>query len=120
MQVSKNSIESILHTHNPHIVVSVEQLTPAMKGLQLLAVWKRSIHQFWFCMAVHMQRSLPMITLRHIQDIDIVVRGEGELTTHRLAKQVLHGNSDFANIPGISYRKENTIVHMRMSNVFRI
>ena len=50
-------------------------------------------------------------TLRHIQDIDMVVRGEGELTTYRIAKQVLNGSSNLADVPGVSYRKDSAIVH---------
>jgi radical SAM superfamily enzyme YgiQ (UPF0313 family) len=50
-------------------------------------------------------------TLKHNHDIDLVVRGEGELTTYRVIEQVLRGVSDFINIPGISYRRYGNIVH---------
>jgi anaerobic magnesium-protoporphyrin IX monomethyl ester cyclase len=50
-------------------------------------------------------------TLKHIPDIDIVVRGEGELTAHRVAKHLLSGSADLTDIPGISYRRNGDIIH---------
>ena len=50
-------------------------------------------------------------TLRHISDIDIVVRGEGELTTHRIVSRVLKRSLDLTDILGISYRQNGEIVH---------
>ena len=111
MQVSKNSIESILHTHNPHIVGIGGTTHTRYEGFAIARRLKALDPSILILYGGAHATFTADDTLRHIQDIDIVVRGEGELTTHRLAKQVLHGNSDFANIPGISYRKENTIVH---------
>ena len=82
-----------------------------MKVLQLPAMLKILIHQYWFCTGGSHATFTAEDTLKHIQDIDIVVRGEGELTTHRIADQVLNGTTDLSNIPGISYRKNSTIVH---------
>ena len=50
-------------------------------------------------------------TLRHIPDIDVVVRGEGELTTYALAQHYLRGKKNLAAIRGISYRQNDSIVH---------
>jgi radical SAM superfamily enzyme YgiQ (UPF0313 family) len=41
-------------------------------------------------------------------EIDVIVRGEGELTMERLLEEYA-GNSDFANVPGITYRLGGSI-----------
>jgi len=49
-------------------------------------------------------------TLKHIKEIDIVARGEGEYTILDLARAV-QNNLDLKNILGISYRYDGKIVH---------
>jgi anaerobic magnesium-protoporphyrin IX monomethyl ester cyclase len=41
---------------------------------------------------------------------DIIVRGEGEITLKEIHDALCSG-SDWSNIPGISFRKKNTIIH---------
>ena len=48
-------------------------------------------------------------TLQHVKDIDIVVRGEGEITSLELANCMLRGSRDYASIDGISFRDCNKI-----------
>jgi anaerobic magnesium-protoporphyrin IX monomethyl ester cyclase len=50
-------------------------------------------------------------TLRHIPDIDIIVRGEGERTFYEITEHVLRGSRNFDDVPGLSYRQNGTIVH---------
>ncbi|MFA6593811.1 MAG: radical SAM protein [Candidatus Buchananbacteria bacterium] len=50
-------------------------------------------------------------TLKHIKSIDIIVRGEGELTFLELVKAVVAGE-DLADIKGLSYRNsQGEIIH---------
>jgi len=50
-------------------------------------------------------------TLQHIKDIDIVVRGEGEITSLELANCLLRGSRDYSPINGISFRDGDKIKH---------
>lgn len=50
--------------------------------------------------------------LRENPQLDFVVRGEGELTTGELFSAVKK-NKDYSKIEGLSYRKENAILHNR-------
>jgi anaerobic magnesium-protoporphyrin IX monomethyl ester cyclase len=50
-------------------------------------------------------------TLRHIPEIDIIVRGEGENTAFKVANCILSGVSDLTDISGISFRRDGGIVH---------
>lgn len=54
-------------------------------------------------------------TLEHIKEIDIIVRGEGEITFFELVK-ALRDENDFTHIDGISFRKSGEIVHNRDRN----
>jgi len=48
-------------------------------------------------------------TLEHIKDIDIVVRGEGEITFYELVTALREGN-DLESIEGITYRSSDKII----------
>lgn len=48
-------------------------------------------------------------TLRHIEEIDVVVRGEGEVTFFELVRS-LAGNGDLSSVDGISYRRDGVAV----------
>ncbi len=50
--------------------------------------------------------------LRENPHLDFIVRGEGELTTEVLLRAA-GGDKDYAKIDGLSYRKENGILHNR-------
>lgn len=50
-------------------------------------------------------------TLAHVGSIDIVVRGEGELTMAELADYLVNNRGSLDAVPGISYRRKGEIVH---------
>ena len=60
-------------------------------------------------------------TLKHIKDIDIVVRGEGEYTALAIAEMFVKFNWNIADILGISYRKNGKTKHnpgrLRIKNI---
>jgi anaerobic magnesium-protoporphyrin IX monomethyl ester cyclase len=111
LQVSNTSVESFLQIHKP----------------RLIGIGGTSHTRYESFAIAHRAKAfdptIPILyggshatftaddTLRHIQDIDIIVRGEGELTTHRIVEQVFNGHADFADIPGVSYRRDSVIVH---------
>lgn len=49
-------------------------------------------------------------TLKHLNYVDFIVRGEGEITTLELLDAIEQGK-DLRNIAGISFRSNNSIVH---------
>lgn len=49
-------------------------------------------------------------TLRNIQSVDIIVRGEGEATFLELVK-ALESGTDLTEVKGISFRSEGNIIH---------
>lgn len=49
-------------------------------------------------------------TLEHIKEIDIVVRGEGEITFYELVK-ALRNKEDINSIDGITYRRQDEIIN---------
>ena len=53
---------------------------------------------------------LPHEALTALPEIDMVVRGEGEITFKEICDAVHNDNSDLGNILGITYRKGNKIV----------
>jgi radical SAM superfamily enzyme YgiQ (UPF0313 family) len=111
LQVTEKSIEALLQKHRPHVVgiggtshTRFESFSVAHRvrayDPAILVLYGGSHATF-----------TPEDTLVHISDIDIVVRGEGEQTTLNVVSKALKGNINFSDIPGISYRKNESIVH---------
>ncbi len=50
-------------------------------------------------------------TLKNIQEIDVVVIGEGEISTLKIIEKVLRNKKDFKVVDGISYRDGDKRVH---------
>ena len=53
---------------------------------------------------------LPEPSLKYDQ-VDLVVRGEGEMTFLEVCKKLEHGDRDLSGINGISYKKDGTVYH---------
>lgn len=49
----------------------------------------------------------PQDTLENIPEIDVVVRGEGEISFLNLVRNIESGSNDFSGIKGISFRDKN-------------
>lgn len=50
-------------------------------------------------------------TLTNLPQFDVVVRGEGELSFPALAGRFLSGSQDFTGIPGVSFRRDDRVIH---------
>jgi anaerobic magnesium-protoporphyrin IX monomethyl ester cyclase len=111
LQVSDKSIESILQANRPRIIGIGGTSHTRYESFAIAHRVKVFDSSILILYGGSHATFTADDTLRHIQDIDIVVRGEGELTTHRIAEQVLTGKVDLINIPGVSYRRNGTIVH---------
>jgi len=59
----------------------------------------------------------PEDTLRKVPEIDVVVRGEGEVSLVKLAEAINEGNG-LDTIRGISYRRDGKIVHNPEQDTF--
>ncbi len=111
LQVSDNIIEHFLQTYKPRLIGIGGTTHTRYESFAIARYVKNFDPSILVLYGGSHATFTAEDTLKHIQDIDIVVRGEGELTTHRIADQVLNGTTDLSNIPGISYRKNSTIVH---------
>ncbi len=111
LQVSDVTVESLVQTHAPGIVgiggtshTRFESFALARRvkscNPDVLVVYGGSHASF-----------TAEDTLRHIPEIDIIVRGEGELTFSQVAERVLRGRRNFEDVPGISFRLNDTIIH---------
>lgn len=49
--------------------------------------------------------------LKISSDVDYVVKGDGELTMHELARRISSDSNAVSSIPGLSFRDNNTIIH---------
>ena len=111
LQVSENTVESLLYIHKPKIVgiggTSHTRFESFAIAQQVKAIDSAISVLYGGTHATFTAED----TLRHIDDIDIIVRGEGELTTHRIADRILRDRSDFDDIFGISYRRNDNIIH---------
>ena len=111
LQVSNKSIESFLQTHKPRIIGIGGTTHTRYESFAIARRVKTIDPSILILYGGSHATFTAEDTLRHIQDIDIVVRGEGELTTHRIVERILNGKSDLDSIPGLSYRRNTTIVH---------
>jgi len=50
-------------------------------------------------------------SLKHVPEMDVVVRGEGEISTLQVVETVLRNRQDLSEIDGISYRTNGKIIH---------
>ena len=111
LEISTSSIESILQTHAPKIV-GIGGTTHTRYESFAVAHRVKSHDPSTVVLYGGPHASFAADdTLRHIQDIDIVVRGEGERTTYSVVQQLLIGTPDIAAIRGISYRRNGAIMH---------
>jgi anaerobic magnesium-protoporphyrin IX monomethyl ester cyclase len=111
LQVQKQSIDSLLQFHKPHIVgiggTSHTRFESFALARQIKA-YDSAIHVLYG--GSHATFTADD-TLQHIPEIDVIVRGEGELTTYYVASQILQGYLNLSDIAGASYRNNGSIVH---------
>lgn len=113
LQASDENIESLLKIHKPRIVGIGGTTHTRMESFSLA----RQVKLYDSAIGVLYGGSHATFTagntLWNIPDIDIIVRGEGEVTTHRVVESVLKGTETLGDIPGISFRRNGVTVHNR-------
>jgi radical SAM superfamily enzyme YgiQ (UPF0313 family) len=111
LQVSDFSVETLLQIHKPEIVGIGGTSHTRFESFTLAHRVKAYDPAICVIYGGSHASFTASDTLRHISDIDLIVRGEGEFTMHQIVSRVLKRSSDFTDILGISYRQNGEIVH---------
>ncbi|MCX8124383.1 MAG: B12-binding domain-containing radical SAM protein [Spirochaetes bacterium] len=108
---SEQRVKSIMSTFAPDVVGSTGVTMNIKKALSILQIYKQVNPDLVTVLGgPHATFDAHNILLHHPY-IDVIVRGEGELTFHQLLSH-LYDKSTYPDIAGISYRdNDNTIVH---------
>jgi len=91
-------------------IVGITYLTPMMHSAQKVAALTKEIDENIIVIAGgHHPTYCPEETLES-PNIDIAVRGEGEIPLLKLCNAFLSGNPDLKNIPGIHFKENGNII----------
>ncbi len=112
-EVKNYSIEELLR--------EIERIEPAVIGfgpttpeffncIEIVRIIKKSFKAKIVFGASHVS-ALPEETLKDYPEIDFVIRGEGEITMLEFLNALENGNSDYAGIKGLSFRRDEQIIY---------
>ena len=103
MELDKRKFQDIINFYNPDLIGITLSATEHNQGLRLAKIAKKNnIHTV---VGGYHPTSVPDIMLSHPQ-IDMVIRGEGEVTMKELVE-----TGTFENVLGISYKNNGKIIH---------
>jgi anaerobic magnesium-protoporphyrin IX monomethyl ester cyclase len=111
LQVSEITVESLMQAHAPRIVGIGGTSHTRFESFALARRVKSCDPSTLVVYGGSHASFTAEDTLRHIPDIDIIVRGEGENTFHQITERVLRGNMNYDGVSGLSYRQDGTIIH---------
>ncbi|XHH08627.1 MAG: B12-binding domain-containing radical SAM protein [Candidatus Bathyarchaeia archaeon] len=103
LELDQRKFQDIINFYQPDLVGFTLSATEHNQGLRLAKIAKQN-HLPTIVGGYH-PTALPDLMLSH-QQIDAVVRGEGEATMKELVK-----TGSFENVLGLSYRKNEKIIH---------
>ena len=103
MELDNRKFQDIINFYNPDLIGITLSATEHNQGLRLAKIAKKN--NLPTVVGGYHPTSVPDLMLSHPQ-IDMVIRGEGEVTMKELIE-----TSTFENVPGISYKKNGTIIH---------
>lgn len=103
MELENRKFQDIINFYNPDLIGITLSATEHNQGLHLAKIAKKN--NIPTVVGGYHPTSVPDLMLSHPQ-IDVVIRGEGEVTMKELIE-----TDTFENVPGISYKKNGTIVH---------
>ena len=103
MELDNRKFQDIINFYNPDLIGITLSATEHNQGLHLAKIAKQN--NIPTVVGGYHPTSVPDIMLSHPQ-IDMVIRGEGEVTMKELVET---GTSE--NVPGISYKKNGKIIH---------
>lgn len=107
-KLSEPEIIAKIRNYSPDII-GITSTTPTFnKALKMAELIKKNIQSKIVLGGIHVTifpRDFPE------EDVDFLIRGEGEITFLELVKTIETGNNDFSNISGLSYKKDGQIIH---------
>ena len=103
MELDNRKFQDIINFYNPDLIGITLSATEHNQGLRLAKIAKKN--NLPTVVGGYHPTSVPDLMLSHPQ-IDMVIRGEGEVTMKELIE-----TGTFENVPGISYKKNGTIIH---------
>jgi radical SAM superfamily enzyme YgiQ (UPF0313 family) len=103
MELDNRKFQDIINFYNPDLIGITLSATEHNQGLRLAKIAKKN--NIPTVVGGYHPTSVPDLMLSHPQ-IDMVIRGEGEVTLKELVE-----TGTFENVPGISYKKNETIIH---------
>ena len=103
MELDNRKFQDIINFYNPDLIGITLSATEHNQGLCLAKIAKKN--NLPTVVGGYHPTSVPDLMLSHPQ-IDMVIRGEGEVTMKELIE-----TGTFENVPGISYKKNGTIIH---------
>ena len=103
MELDNRKFQDIINFYNPDLIGITLSATEHNQGLRLAKIAKKN--NLTTVVGGYHPTSVPDLMLSHPQ-IDMVIRGEGEVTMKELIE-----TGTFENVPGISYKKNGTIIH---------
>ena len=106
---NKKELLKIITDANPKIVGFSTMTETFKNGVRIAKEIKKVLKNVKIVFGGPHVTFLDKETLENYEDIDIIVRGEGEDTFLELACKILDGDGDLSNIKGITYRVEKRI-----------
>ncbi len=103
MELDERKFQDIINFYKPDLIGITMSATDHNQGLHLARIAKQN--NIPTVVGGYHPTSVPDIMLSHPQ-IDMVIRGEGEVTMKELVE-----TGTFENVPGISYKKNGKIIH---------
>ncbi len=110
-QIDHRNVETLLRTYKPKVVGIGGTSHTRFESFSLARRVKAYDSAIFTIYGGSHASFTAADTLYFIPDIDIVVRGEGELSTYSIVSKILNENMDFSDIQGISYRQNVNIIH---------
>ena len=106
----KDYQEKIIHDCKDGVCFGVTSMTgyQISEGLEISRKVKEKYHDLPIIWGGYHPTILPEETVAN-KNIDIVVRGQGEMAFKELVEKI-SGGLEYGNIPGITYKKGNTII----------
>ncbi len=109
--LSHENVLNITREFSPALII-IDTSTPSIfNDIEVAQDLKRCLRNSFVVLVGTHVSALPEETLKIAQGIDAIVRGEYDLTICELAQQIKTNNLKIEDIKGISYQKNETIMH---------
>jgi anaerobic magnesium-protoporphyrin IX monomethyl ester cyclase len=109
-RVSWNGLERHIESHNPSIVLTSGFTCNTYTCARTVEISKKINKDIITIVGGIHFSSVPDESLNNFPEIDIIVKGEGELTIVELIK-TLRDKNDIQHVKGIVYKKNGKIIH---------